>query len=180
MRKWALQAGTGLAGVSLFLLALMLAGRTARQDLRDRDRFVVVFLDIDCPAPADMARSDFLSEVQYLTGMTSRLRLLDDDLPSRLREAFTRHPWVETVERVAILPGRVSIDLVFRTPVLRIAQGGQVRVVDRHGILLPSTVTADGLPLLHTVAKVPGGPAGTPWGDPAVEEAARAAWLAQR
>src|SRR5205085_1645284 len=63
----------------------------------------------------------FLGEVQYLGGLPERLALLDDDLPGRLAEAFARHPWVEKVERVEVVPpGRVRARLTYRTPVLAV------------------------------------------------------------
>src|SRR5262249_11509433 len=108
--------------------------------------------------------------------MPERLPLLDEDLPRRLAEAFERHPWVEKVERVEVCPpGRVQVRHVYRVPVLAVPVAGQLRAVDCHGILLPATAPPQVLPVFKEPAAPPQGPAGTPWGDPAVEAAARAA-----
>ncbi len=117
---------------------------------------------------------EFLSEVQYLAGWPDRLCLLDEDLSSRIAGAFARHPWVEQVENVTLRPDRsVRVRLRFRTPILAVRYGGQLRAVDVQGILLPVTAPTSSLPIYEGVASTPGGPAGTPWGDPAVMAAAR-------
>jgi hypothetical protein len=59
--------------------------------------------------------------------------------------------------------------------VLAVSLAGQLRAVDGKGILLPASAPTEGLPIFQEVAAPPKGPAGTPWGDPAVEAAARAA-----
>jgi hypothetical protein len=77
------------------------------------------------------------------------------------------------VERVAAVRLRAAdgprVELIFRTPAL--AVGG--RVVDGQGVLLPATASADGLIPLRGEIPPPAGPAGAPWGDAAVEGAAR-------
>ena len=133
------------------------------------------FADIECTTPVGMERQKFLEEVRYYAPrLPERIHLLDEHLAEQLREGFAKHPWVEKVERVEIVPPhRVLVQLVYRTPVLAVRPGAQVRAVDRRGILLPTGAITDGLPLFQGTAKPPAGPAGTPWGDPAVEEAAR-------
>jgi hypothetical protein len=176
MRKWGVQLGLAVAGGVLVLLGLVFGGKAARDSLRPHERYAIDFLDIACPAPPNQQRLDFLSEVQYLASMPSRLRLLDDDLPAQLTAAFGRHPWVERVEEIELAPpGQVRAKLRFRKPVLAVPQGEQLRAVDRHGILLPETAMTQGLPIFRGPARAHAGPAGTPWGDPAVEEAARKA-----
>ena len=176
MPKWTVQAGVALAGSALVLCALVFAGRAARDSLRPQDRYTAHFLDIACPAPPNLARADFLSEVQYEAGMPDELHLLDDDLPARLTGAFARHPWVEQVEAVHLAPpNHVEVRLRFRAPALAVRQGEEMRAVDRHGIVLPKTAATGGLPVFRGKPQPPAGPAGKPWGDPAVEEAARTA-----
>src|SRR5262249_15720330 len=121
-------------------------------------------------------REDFLGEVRYLSEFPSRLRLLEKGLASRLADAFARHPWVEKVERVEVLPLRqVRVRLVYRQPVLAVPHAGQLRAGDRMGVLRPVTASVEGLPIYRGSPRSPSGPAGTPWGDEAVEEAARRA-----
>jgi hypothetical protein len=168
-----------LLGVALVLGAVVLIGELTRAALRDSDRYTLAFTAIDCPPPPAQDRATFLSEVQYLAEMPDQLRLLDDDLARRLAEAFARHPWVERVERVALGPQKVHVRLAFRTPVLAVPVVGQTRAVDGHGILLPPGADVEGLPVYDGQAAPPAGPAGTLWGDAAVEAAARTA-AAQR
>src|SRR5208283_1840488 len=104
MRKRLLQALVPLAGVGLLLLGLVIVGRTARDWLRHEDRYAFSFSDIDGPAPPGMERPAFLGEVQYLSRFPDRFSLFDEDLPARLQEAFARHPWVQTVEEVRVVP----------------------------------------------------------------------------
>jgi hypothetical protein len=176
MRKWGVQAGLALAGGMLVLLGLVFCGKAARESLRPQERYNVRFLDIDCPAPPNLERIDFLSEVQYEASLPSKLYLLDDDLPARLTAAFARHAWVEEVEQVRLIPpSQIKVRLQFRRPVLAVTDGDEVRAVDRHGVLLPKATVTTGLPLFRGTARPLVGPAGRRWGDPNVEEAARAA-----
>src|SRR5207247_10015721 len=109
-------------------------------------------------------------------GRPDRLRLLDEDLPARLAEAFARHPWVEQVERVTVVPPRqLEVHLVYRTPALAVLLAGQRRAVDGQGVVLPATAGSEGLPLYAGPVTSPIGPAGQPWGDRALEAAARTA-----
>jgi hypothetical protein len=173
---WLVPLLAPVLAAGLVVLGLIAAGRAARKHLRDADRFTTAFTDIDCVPPPGQGRQDFLSEVRYLAGLPDRLTLLDEDLPARLADAFARHPWVEKVARVERVPPRqVRVRLTYRTPVLAVPQSGQLRAVDRFGILLPATAAVQGLPVFPGDAPAPAGPAGTPWGDAAVEQAARAA-----
>lgn len=158
------------------LYGVLTAGRWAREQLRDDERYAFAFGQIDCPPPQGHERAAFLAEVQYLTEMPDRLQLLDHDLAPRLAQAFGRHPWVEKVERVAVLaPRTIQVQLTYRTPVLAVAQGERLRVVDRGGVLLPATARGDALPVFRGNVASPAGPAGQVWSDPAVEGAARLA-----
>ena len=71
---------------------------------------------------------------------------------------------------VAIEAARIA--LTYRTPVLAVPVAGAVRAVDRHGVLLPKSARTEGLPVFKEKAAPPTGPAGTRWGDEAVERAA--------
>jgi hypothetical protein len=173
---WLVVWSAPVLGVAVILALVLALGRATRDQLRDRDRYTIAFNEIECSPPAGQKREDFLGEVQYLADAPDRLRLLDDDLPARLAEAFARHPWVAKVERVEIVPPRqVRVRLTYRTPVLAVFVAGQKRAVDGQGVLLPLTAVTQGLPVFRGAPAAPAGPAGTPWGDAAVEAAARAA-----
>jgi hypothetical protein len=174
MRDRLTQALVPLAAAGLLLLGLVALGKLARHRLRDEARYSLPFEAVECPAPPGSERVPFLGEVQYLARLPDRLRLLDEDLPRRLADAFARHPWVERVEAVEVTPPEgVRVRLRFRTPALAVPQPGGVRVVDRRGVLLPASAPDAGLPVYPGVAPPPRGAAGEPWGDPAVEAAAR-------
>jgi hypothetical protein len=164
-----------LAAAALLLLSLGALGRWARESLRQEDRYRISFAAIQCQPPPGPEQADLLSEVQYLSGLSDQLALLDDDLAERLRDAFAKHPWVESVQEVKIAPRRIEVRLRYRKPVLAVQTSGQLRAVGATGVLLPATANTHGLPIFSGTALPPQGPAGTPWGDAAVEAAARAA-----
>jgi hypothetical protein len=192
MRKSLLQALLPLLIAALFLAVLIGLGGAAREALRGRGSYTVAFADIDCPPPPGQERGDFLGEVQYVGGLPDRLNLLDDGLAERLAGAFAKHPWVEKVERVEIVPpGWVRVQLQCRTPVLYVSPQGIRKwedagwyppainlaapvPVDRHGVVLPGRAWKDkqGLPSLFNLNASRPPPAGSPWGDAAVQAAA--------
>ena len=161
-----------IVAAGVFIYMVIALGQAARDHLRQHEQYILHFADIDCPAPPGMRREAFLPEVQYLSLIPDRLPTLADDTPVRLAAAFARHPWVEKVEQVAIMPpDRAEVRLTFRIPVLAVPQPEGLRVVDGRGILLPTTASSEGLPVLRgTVA--PPGLAGEAWNDPAVSAAA--------
>jgi hypothetical protein len=176
MRKWLLQALALVLLVGLSLGGVIAVGRLAHVDLREQRRYQLDFADISCEPPPGLSRAHFLDEVQYLTSFPGTLDLLDPNLAERLAAGFGRHPWVARVERVEVVPPRlVRLTLAYRKPVLAVPLHGQVRVVDGRGVLLPKAASADGLPVYVGTAPPPAGPAGSRWGDAAVEAAARAA-----
>jgi len=164
--KWLLPVLLPLIGVLLLLAGLFHLGWLARTQLQGDPRYQTAFADIQCQPPPGLARADFLNEVQFLAQWPDQVSLLDPRLVPRLVETFLRHPWVRSVQRVEVLPTRqVRILLVYRTPVLAVRQGSQVRVVDGSGILLPTTAATPDLPLYQAAAPLPQGPPGTLWGD---------------
>jgi hypothetical protein len=156
------------------VIGLILLGRQLHEKLRGDERYRISLSEVECMPPAGMERADFLAEVQYYSGLPDQLHLLENDLTTRLAAAFAKDPWVEKVQRVEIAPPRrVCVRLRYRTPVLAVPYAGQTRAVDRNGVLLPASASTDSLPVFQGTPKPPAGPAGTAWGDEAVEEAAR-------
>src|SRR5262245_10588274 len=175
MRKRMLRTALVAFLVGGFLAGVIYLGHLARENLREHERYTITFGDIACVPPPGMTRRDFLDEVQYLASVSRRVRLLDEDLPERLRAAFAKHPWVQRVEDVIVTPpGRVEVKSLYRTPVLVVRTQGERRVVDAEGVLLPRGAPTEGLPEYAGEARPPRGTAGTRWGDPAVEAAAAA------
>jgi hypothetical protein len=112
VRAWVV---TVVAGLSL--LAVLVAGSFTRDAVRNWDRYTVAFSDINCEPPPGQDRLGFLAEVQYLAGMPNRLSVLDEDLGGHIAAAFARHPRVEKVEEVVVLPKReLHVRLRFRLP----------------------------------------------------------------
>ncbi len=165
-----------VAAAGAVLVGLIALGRLAHDRLRQHESYTISLADIDCPAPPGLERPEFLAEVQYLARLPDRLPALDEETPDRLAEAFARHPWVEKVEEVRILPpDQARVRLVFRTPALAVPLGKQLRVVDGQAVLLPRATTADGLLILRNTVAAPSGHAGSAWDDPAVHAAAAVA-----
>src|SRR5207244_9502424 len=99
--------------------------------LRQQRQAAIALTEIQCLPPPDEDRERFLLEVQSLSELPDRVSLLDDSLATTLARAFGRHPWVEKVKRVAVLPSReVQVHLLYRTPVLAVETTGSMRVVD--------------------------------------------------
>src|SRR5271166_3363494 len=118
--KWA----AALVTCGALVLGWIAVGQRASEGLRHRGRFAFAFADIDClPAPP-VSRADFLSEVQYLSGLPDELLLPDEDLAGRLATAFAAHPLVAAVERVEALPRQVRVTLTYRTGVLAVPVEG--------------------------------------------------------
>ncbi len=158
------------------MAGLIAVGEYAQEQLRDRDRYTLPFTAIEClPPPPYQSRGDFLEEVQYLSRLPGRLRLLDADLAKQLADGFAQHPGVQKVEQVEVTARQVRVRLHYRRPTLAVRCGDMVRVVDAEGILLPKEAPAKDLPVFAGQAPPPCGPAGTRWGNAGVEAAARAA-----
>jgi hypothetical protein len=198
IRRWLLQGLIPLTCAGLALVGLAALGRLAVERLRGEDRYTVAFADLDCVPPDGLTREEFLDEVQYLAEQPDRLGLLDDGLAERLAAAFARHPWVEEVRGVEVGSRGASVRLVYRRAVLAVplqdgvplkdgvaeiaARSGSRReakksgrAVDKQGVLLPVKAMVPGLPVLYGDVAPPTGQAGSPWGDPRVEAAARTA-----
>jgi len=171
MANHPLRLSLPLIAAACVLIAVAMLGRWAREGLRDD--YLLPFASIQCLPPPGPEQKDLLAEVQYLAGMSDQVHLLDDDLAERLRQAFAEHPWVAAVDGVNITSRRIEVRLRYRKPVLAVPFEGRVRAVDEYGILLPTTANTMGLRLYDREAAPPAGPAGTAWGDPCVEKAAR-------
>jgi hypothetical protein len=173
-RRWPFRATLSLLLVSIFLGSIIYAGRSGLEYLHGRDRYLLDFHVIQCEPPIGMDKREFLDEVLFESRLPTRLNLLDDDLPQRLRDGFLKHPWVERVDAVDIKPpNQVSVKLTHRTPVLAVKVGANLHAVDGNGVLLRPNAPTLGLPIYDGDAKPPQGPAGMRWGDPNVEAAAR-------
>lgn len=174
MRRWIFKSLALVVVLAVFLGGLIVLGQLALEHIRPRDRYTVSFADIECISPPGMRRAAFLDEVQYISDLPGKLNLLEEDLGRRLAIGFSRHPWVEKVEEVEMLPTReVKLHLIMRRPVLAVRLGKELRAVDGRGVLLPANAATEGLPVYQGKPRPPAGPAGTRWGDSALETQAK-------
>ena len=121
--------------------------------------------------------TDIRAEVFRDASLDGPLSILDDDLVSRIAQAFSLHPWVAKVRRVTKHhPALVRVELEYRRPVCMVQVAGGLLPVDTEGVVLPSgdfsPVEAARYPRLTGTDTVPLGPVGTRWGDPRVVGAA--------
>ncbi len=176
-RVWVAGAAT-LAGFALLFWAV---AHSLRERMLHAPRFRVQAENIVLePSPPPWIRRSVVQEVIDHTRWEEPLSVLDAQLAKKLYEAFSLHPWIARVERVVLLAGpRVQVQVRYRKPVLMVEVPGGLFAVDEQGVLLPSEdftpEQAARFPRLGGVRSQPSGPPGTPWGDPAVQQAARVA-----
>jgi hypothetical protein len=176
MRRWIVPVVLPLLGIGLVVGGVVWGGRLLRSHLQDHERFSLAFTDIDCSPPDGVERTQFLSEVRAQTELPERIALLDNELPTQLKAAFARHPWVDAVEDVQVSRQRqIHVALHFRVPAMAVPQSDGVRAVDGQGVLLPATAHTEGLPVWRGAASLPAGLAGSTWGDGPLEAAAHVA-----
>lgn len=149
---------------------------------------------IELPPQPEWIPSNVKDEV-VRDGSLATLSLLDPQVTVKVAREFALHCWVSHVRRVRKdYSGRVIVDLEYRRPVamVEVTTNGQrgLLPVDAAGFLLPPQdftpeQTRDYL-RIAVGDTLPVGSPGTPWGDPAVAEAAaiaetlREAWRGAR
>ncbi len=187
LRTLWLAAGATLAGFALLFWAV---AHTLREQMAQAPRFRVQAENIRLhPPPPPWIRRPVVQEVIEHTRWEEPLTVLDAQLPKKLYEAFSLHPWIACVERVQLEAGpRVQVWVQYRKPVLMVEVPGGLFPVDQYGVLLPTEdftpEQASRFPRLGGIRSRPSGPPGTPWGDPLVQQAATVAdtlqdvWLA--
>jgi hypothetical protein len=157
---------------AVLVLGIIRLSHLGRGWLEQRQHYSIKLADLRCAVPPGMDRATFLGEVQYYGNLPDQISVLEPQVAARLAAAFALHPWVERVEGVNLRASDgPSVRLLIRMPALAVGS----RVVDRLGVLLPTGTSGNGLPLYPGNAPAPKGLAGTPWGDAAVEAAARKA-----
>lgn len=156
-----------------FLAAIDQLGHWTRSEILDSLRFQVLIQEIDCPTPSGQSRKAFLSEVVSMTQIQETLPILATETKTRINNAFSNHPAVETVKEILFLPGpRIRVDLQFRVPVLAINSSGKRRVVDGNCYLLPLYLDVGELPLYISPVATRVDTPGTYWNDAGLVEAA--------
>jgi hypothetical protein len=110
-----IQFGLGLCVAALVIAGVIAVGNVARDSIGRPGRYQFAFSEIECPVPPGIDRAKFLGEVQYNGQFDDQVSVLDPTLPDRLRAAFERHPRVEKVGNVQVLPPkRVVVELTLK------------------------------------------------------------------
>jgi hypothetical protein len=176
-RGWLLKAAAAPLCAAALLAGVWALARSAREDLRGRERYTIPIRDIDFTPPTCLPRDKFLEEeLQFNGHFPAEIDVLDDGAAARLRDAFAHSPWVEEVRRVEVTPGHARVEVVYREPVLTVRlKDGTERAVDRHGVLLPTKASDPAAPVLDGAVNDPAALQGTPLSDSRVGPAARTA-----
>jgi hypothetical protein len=159
-------------------IVLLLAGFAAGSyavwrhvEKKERARYILTLDQLQVTPLPPWIHSDVRAEGFRNASRDSRLSALDDDLVSRIADAFALHPWVAKVNRVTKHPpARVDVDLVYRQPVSMVeVAGGDLLPVDAEGVLLPgmdfTPTEKRSYPFLAGIETLPMRPVGQPWGD---------------
>lgn len=113
--RWLVQVILGLCVAALIVAGVIAVGNVARDSLRSTDRYRLVFAEIECPSPPGIDRATFLGEIQYNGRFDDTIDVRDQSLPDRLRGAFEKHPRVERVAKLTVIPPkRIVVELKFR------------------------------------------------------------------
>ena len=150
------------------------------QSLQDYPDYQINMRDTQVTVPNRWVPVDLVDQVVESSDLPEQSSLLEADLLPRVSDAFSNHPWVQSVVSVhADRAEGLRVELEYRRPVAMIETARGLYPVDIHGVLLPpadfSVSDTNRLPLVANVKTTPQGPAGTDWGDPAVVAAARLA-----
>lgn len=149
-----------------------------------RERYLVPAERITLTEPPAWVVANVREQVIHSAGLDRRLSILEPSFAETVKNAFTLHPWIKSVDRVEKrVPAGVHLEVAYRKPVAVIETPfGESRLllpVDDRGVHLP----ADDVPLIRRqyLPRITGivgqPPAGQRWEDPrvagAVEIAAR-------
>lgn len=153
--------------------------RNSLPDLSQRDEYRVRMADIEIGERPHWVPHDLVAQVIERSKLPAEMSLLDESLTRKVAEAFRRHPWVTGVRVRKSVPGRVEVDLTYRQPVAMVRVKSGLYPVDAESVLLPpgdfAAAEVRQYPVIDGVESTPQGPAGTQWGDVAVEGAAQLA-----
>jgi hypothetical protein len=149
-------------------------------DLQQRREYRLAAAQIEISTPPHWVPHDLVEQVIDQANLSRELSILDENVVGEVAEAFRLSPWVDEVVSVTkSYPAKVVVVLNYRRPVAMVEVRQGQYPVDAHGVLLPpqefSVADTHAYPTITGVVSTPQGPAGTDWGDPVVEDAARLA-----
>ena len=172
--------------LALAVVVVALVWNHVKEHVRDSGRYTVTLEQINVtPLPA-WIHTDVRADVFRNASLDApRSTLDDDDLADRIARAFSLHPWVAKVVRVAPATWRlddrprIDVELVYRRPVCMVESRGELLPVDVEGVLLPSGDFSPNeklaYPCLWGIETSPLAPVGQRWGDGRVVEGAEIA-----
>jgi hypothetical protein len=171
---------SGLAAIAVAVAATAagwLLWRQFGERARTHRGAILTPADVELVGRADWVTCDVRTQALRGASLDGGLPLDDPELARRLARAFDIHPWVREVVRVTLRhPAGAVVEIRCREPVAMVAVPGGLLAVDAEGIVLPpddfNEQSAKHYPKLTGITSGPRGAAGTPWGDPAVEEGA--------
>ncbi|ADG69720.1 hypothetical protein Plim_3909 [Planctopirus limnophila DSM 3776] len=172
----------------LFVLALSLAAvamlptwlkRLPR--LETRTDYRVTWSQIELPPGPKELPVNLPQQLEQMTGVES-LSLFDERAAEKIAWALSKHPWVQRVDEVRLaFPAKATVRLTYREPVAIVERPQGMYPIAHDGVLLPAedfrTSSVKTYPQIRGIHSSPQGAAGTVWGDPVVESAARLAEL---
>jgi hypothetical protein len=170
--------------VGLLAWGAQAAWRRAAPLVAARDRYLIPADRIVMTEPPAWIAADVRDQVIHTAGLDRRLSLLDPAFPETVKNAFSLHPWIASVNRIEkLVPAGVQLDVTYRQPVAVIETPfGETRLllpVDYRGVHLP----ADDVPLIRRqyLPRITGivgqPPVGQRWEDPRVGGAVEIAAL---
>jgi len=140
-----------------------------------RERYRLPSERITITTTPEWITCDIRDQVVRNAGLSGRLSILDESFVQTLEDAFSLHPWVESVDRITKgSPPAVHLDMTYRQPVavVEIAHGtnGLLLPVDKNGIHLPASdvpaIRLNNLPRISGIVGQP--PTGQRWDDPRI------------
>lgn len=163
-------------------LAANLVWRSVEPGLRLDPQYLVTPNSVAVTPPPPWVRDDVVQAAFDRGGLTGRLSILapPEELEQSLAEAFTKHPWVRSVEAIQkSAPNRVTLTLGYRSPLAAVrTPSGGLLPIDADGVLLPSAnISRDQLRSMPRI-EIASPPAaqpptvGAPWADRRVAGAA--------
>ena len=174
---------------AVLIIVITVAGslflwRKVQRHVASQPEYLVAVEDIEVTPHPEWIHADIKADVIRDAGLKKQISILDESTPQRISDAFAMNPWVDSVTGVhTSYPAHIKVDLVYRRPVAMVAVPGGLLPIDAQGILLPtagfSTPEAQSYPRIVGVTSIPRGLVGTPWGDVAVERAAKLAVFLQ-
>jgi hypothetical protein len=175
---------TGILAVVALCIGVHLAWRQFTPTIARHEQYQITADHIRVTPPPPWIHADIRSEVVRDSGLIGTLSVLDDGdtLQQRVRDAFSFHPWVATVGRIALsLPASIDVEVEYRRPVAAVQvaanQIASCSPIDVAGFRLPDADFSD--VERRYLPRIVGGSGqplvGKPWADERVLEGARLA-----